>query len=138
MTSNHSHSSHGHVHGRDPSSDADELGGAPACGVYDHRHDAPLKLDSEQLEEAASMFAALADPERLLLLLDLAEGERCVSELVHSRVAPLSAINDRLQTLFAARLVKRRRDDVHIYYSLADDHVLVLLRNVLAHSAEPF
>ena len=97
-----------------------------------------MKLDAEQLDEAASMFAALADPERLLLLLDLAEGERCVSELVHSRAAPLSTINDRLQTLFAARLVKRRRDDVHIYYSLADDHVLVLLRNVLAHSAEPF
>lgn len=127
-----------HSHHPDQGSDAGASIDAPACGVYDHRHNASLKLDAEQLDEAAGMFAALADPERLLLLLDLAEGERCVSELVHSRAAALSAVNDRLQTLFVARLVKRRRDDTHIYYSLADDHVLVLLRNVLAHSAEPF
>ena len=111
---------------------------APACGVYGHRHNPPLKLDTEQLAEAARMFYALSDPQRLLLLLDLAEGERCVSELVHSRANSLSTVIDRLQILFDARLVKRRRDDVHIYYSLADEHVLVLLRNVLAHSAEPF
>ena len=128
--------SHRHDHHHDPAAGTGEA--APACGVYDHRHGTPPVLEAEQLNEAASMFHALSDPQRLLLLLDLAEGERCVSELVHSRAAALSAVNDRLQVLFTARLVKRRRDDVHIYYSLADDHVLVLLRNVLAHSAEPF
>jgi ArsR family transcriptional regulator len=133
MTSpNQDHSrDHPHLTSLDPTS-------APTCGVYGHRHTPPLKLDTEQLIEAARMFYALSDPQRLLLLLDLAEGERCVSELVHSRATALSTVTDRLQTLFDARLVKRRRDDVHIYYSLADDHVLVLLRNMLAHSAEPF
>ncbi|RYF59922.1 MAG: ArsR family transcriptional regulator [Comamonadaceae bacterium] len=84
------------------------------------------------------MFQALSDPARLKLLMDLASGERCVSELVHTQQAKLSSVSARLKVLHAARLVNRRRDAKHIYYSLADDHVLVLLRNVLAHSAEPF
>ena len=111
---------------------------APACGAYDHRHGDPLPTDPEQLEEAARMFQALSDPARLKLLMDLAGGERCVSELVHTQQAKLSSVSARLKVLHAARLVNRRRDAKHIYYSLADDHVLVLLRNVLAHSAEPF
>lgn len=135
--------SHGHSHGHshllddDPNTSRSEVE-APACGAYDHRHGDPLPTDPEQLEEAARMFQALSDPARLRPLMDLAAGERCVSELVHTQQAKLSSVSARLKVLHAARLVNRRRDAKHIYYSLADDHVLVLLRNVLAHSAEPF
>lgn len=134
----HSHD-HDHTHTLlDDAVAGDPPAEAPACGAYDHRHGDPLPTDPEQLEEAARMFQALSDPARLKLLMDLAGGERCVSELVHTQQAKLSSVSARLKVLHAARLVNRRRDAKHIYYSLADDHVLVLLRNVLAHSAEPF
>ncbi len=134
MTHDHSHS-----HMLDEAADSERAEvEAPACGAYDHRHGEPLPTDPEQLEDAARMFQALSDPARLRLLMDLATGERCVSELVHTQQAKLSSVSARLKVLHAARLVNRRRDAKHIYYSLADDHVLVLLRNVLAHSAEPF
>lgn len=143
----HAHT-HDHAHDHDHSHDHDIEGDddgdntspieSPCCSAYDHRHAAPLPMDPDQLSEAAQMFQALSDPARLKLLLDLAEGERCVSELVFSQQAKLSSVSSRLKVLYAARLVNRRRDAKHIYYSLADDHVLVLLRNVLAHSAEPF
>lgn len=135
----HSHAGHNHTHTLlDDAGVGDVPVEAPACGAYDHRHADPLPTDPEQLEEAARMFQALSDPARLKLLMDLASGERCVSELVHTQQAKLSSVSARLKVLHAARLVNRRRDAKHIYYSLADDHVLVLLRNVLAHSAEPF
>lgn len=129
---NHSYHTH------DPARPDSAAHDAPACGAYDHRHGEPLPTDPEQLAEAAAMFQALSDPARLALLIDLAGGERCMSELVHTQQATLSSVTARLKVLHAARLVNRRRDTKHIYYSLADEHVLVLLRNMLAHSAEPF
>ncbi|MDO5056170.1 MAG: metalloregulator ArsR/SmtB family transcription factor [Lautropia sp.] len=92
---------------------------------------------SQQLELAAQMCQAMGDPTRLRLLLWLAQREVCVSELVELEQAKLSSISARLQQLHAARLVTRRRQAKHIFYSLADDHVRHLLLNVLNHASEP-
>lgn len=91
----------------------------------------------QQLELAAQMCQAMGDPTRLRLLLWLAQREVCVSELVELERAKLSSISARLQQLHAARLVTRRRQAKHIFYSLADDHVRNLLLNVLNHASEP-
>jgi len=89
-----------------------------------------------QLEAAAAMCRAMSDPARMRLLVLLAERERCVSEIVAHDESPLTSISARLQTLYAAKLVSRRREAKHIFYSLADEHVHLLLRNVLGHAAE--
>jgi ArsR family transcriptional regulator len=34
------------------------------------------------------------------------------------------------------RLVNRRREAKHIFYTLADEHVLPLVRNAIEHAAE--
>jgi len=108
---------------------------APLC-----QHPVPdppaLAYSEQQLEVAARMCHAMSDPARLRLLLRLAEKERCVSELVAHEQAKLSSVSARLQTLHSAALVSRRREAKHIYYSLADEHVRELLRNVLNHAAE--
>lgn len=93
--------------------------------------------DTRQLELAASMCHALSDASRLRLLLRLAEGERCVSEIVALEGAKLTSISSRLQMLHAARLVVRRRDAKHVYYALADQHIHELLGSILSHAAEP-
>lgn len=82
------------------------------------------------------MCKALADPSRLRLLLWLAQGEMCVSELVERGGDKLSSVSARLQLLFNSGLVSRRRETKHVFYALADQHVHDLLSNVLHHAAE--
>jgi DNA-binding transcriptional ArsR family regulator len=82
------------------------------------------------------MFQALSDPERLRLLVRLATGEACVSELAEQEGEKVSTVSARLQTLYAVRLVKRRREAKHVYYALADEHVLPLVTNAIDHAAE--
>jgi ArsR family transcriptional regulator, lead/cadmium/zinc/bismuth-responsive transcriptional repressor len=108
----------------------------PAC-LHAHTSGETLDCKLRDLETAASMCHALSDPARLRLLLWLAQRERCVSELVELEHAKLSSISARLQMLYAARLIARRRDAKHIFYTLADEHVRALLRNVLTHAVEP-
>jgi len=90
--------------------------------------------DEVALAAAAAMFRALADPERLRLLVRLASGEACVTDLADE--SKLTTVSARLQTLHAVRLVSRRRDSRHIYYALADQHVLDLVRNAMEHADE--
>jgi len=97
---------------------------------------ASLCFSARQLEQAAAMCQAMADPSRLRLLLWLQQEERCVSELVELEQAKLSSISARLQLLHSARLVSRRREAKHIFYRLADAHVHHLLDNILHHAAE--
>lgn len=82
------------------------------------------------------MCKALAAPSRLRLLLWLAQGEMCVSELVERDGDKLSSVSARLKLLHNARLVTRRRETKHVYYALADQHVHDLVSNVLHHAAE--
>ena len=111
------------------------MNGPAAHGGYPPRP--PVHLPSQaQIEAAAEMFRALADSERLRLLLRLAEGEACVSELAEYEGEKITTVSARLKTLFTMRLVKRRREAKHIFYALADEHVLPLVRNAIDHAAE--
>lgn len=91
--------------------------------------------DPGEFELAAGMFRAMGDPERLRLLAILRDGERCVSEFV-GEADKWSTVSARLQLLYKARLVRRRREAKHVYYSLADAHVSRLVSDALAHAAE--
>lgn len=75
----------------------------------------------------ASVAAAMANPHRLELLEQLAQGERSV-EVVAGRVG-LSVANasQHLQQLRRAGLVGARRDGKFVFYFLADTNVLDLL-----------
>ena len=109
----------------------------PACGHGAHPERAPFAAPpDETLESAAAMLSAAGDPARLRLLLRLAEGERCVSELAEAEGDKLATISARLKLLHTARLVARRREAKHVHYSLTDHHVLQLVRDILDHAAE--
>jgi ArsR family transcriptional regulator len=45
-------------------------------------------------------------------------------------------ISQRLKILFQANLITKKRSGKHIYYALADDHVITLLENALKHIEE--
>ena len=88
------------------------------------------------LERAAAILRAAGDPGRLRLLELLRPGERCVTELAEFTGDSLSTISARLRVLRGERLLSRRREGKHQYYSLADHHVAELVQGVFEHAAE--
>jgi len=88
-----------------------------------------------QLEAAAAMFRALADPPRLKTLIWLAQKERTVTELAELTDEKIATVSARLKVLFMARLVKRRREGQNIRYAITDAHVINLVRNAVDHAS---
>ena len=97
---------------------------------------APAPVDSNQLDRAATMFAAMSDTSRLHLLLCLTEAGASVSELSAATGEKLSTVSARLGVLHKAPLVARRREGKRIIYSLAGHHVLSLVSNVVDHACK--
>jgi ArsR family transcriptional regulator len=60
----------------------------------------------------------------------------CVTELAASEQESLSTISQRLRVLRSENLIVRRRRGKHINYALADQHVMDLVFNALAHATE--
>lgn len=109
----------------------------PKCDTKSHTKRTPFALPSEATVEGATMMLrAAGDSARLRILLLLTDGEQCVTELAEEEGEKVATVSARLKLLHTARLVKRRREAKHIYYSLADHHVEHLLRDILEHAAE--
>ncbi|MBF0293418.1 MAG: helix-turn-helix transcriptional regulator [Nitrospinae bacterium] len=70
-------------------------------------------------EQVAAMLKAIAHPTRLLLLEELLNGERCVCELVPMTGADFSTVSKHLALLKAAGLVKSRKQELNVHYSIA-------------------
>ena len=112
--------------------------GEPSCTPDEHRPERARKpfVNNEALEMASRLFRAIGEPARLRILSRLAQGEMCVSELAASEGESLSTISQRLRVLRSENIIVRRRRGKHINYGLADQHVMDLVFNALAHATE--
>ena len=96
----------------------------------------PDTIDTETLRQAAAQAVAalklLANQDRLLLLCQLSQGERCVSELEEQLAIRQPTLSQQLGVLRTEGVVSTRRQGKNIYYSVADpamlDIVAVLYR----------
>ncbi|PZR64616.1 MAG: transcriptional regulator [Chloroflexi bacterium] len=79
-------------------------------------------------ERSAAVARALADPKRLCVLEQLAEGERSVGELSHDVGCQVPNMSQHLAVLRSAGIVASRRDGRTVYYRLADPSVLEIYR----------
>jgi len=79
-------------------------------------------------DEAAALLKVLANPDRLLLLCELSQGERCVSELEENLGIEQPTLSQQLTVLRNQGLVDTRREGKWIYYSVADSKVYALLQ----------
>ncbi len=104
--------------------------------THAHRSERKAAVNDEAFERAAGLFRAAGDVSRLKLLERLSDGEWCVTELAEAAGTGLSTVSQQLRLLRAERIVRRRRDGKHIYYSLADRHMSELVRSALEHAAE--
>ncbi len=105
----------------------------PSCSHEPHKHQ--LRSDIV-IQRTANLFQALGDPARLRLIELLYDGEHCVSELAQETNDSMSLISQRLKILFQAGLISKKRAGKHIYYALADEHVITLLENAFQHIEE--
>jgi DNA-binding transcriptional ArsR family regulator len=92
--------------------------------------------DVRETASLAELFHQMSDFTRLSLLLRLLEGERCVHDLSKEVEVSLSAVSHQLRSLRIAGLVTGRREGRHVFYSLADDHVRILVSTGLEHVRE--
>ncbi|MDC9823692.1 metalloregulator ArsR/SmtB family transcription factor [Devosia sp. ZB163] len=88
-------------------------------------------------EEAAQLLAAMANPKRLLILCNLLDRERTVSELAAIVDLEQSPLSQHLARLRAMGLVHARRNGQSVHYSLASAEVTELLETLYRIYCEP-
>ena len=87
-----------------------------------------LKLMRKNATAAAALLRAISHEARLLVLCELANGERSVGELVERSGLSQSALSQHLAKLREERLVATRREAQTIHYRIADQRAWRLLR----------
>lgn len=92
--------------------------------------------EKEVLEQISDLFKAFGDTTRVHILSLLARQELCVNDIAESVGLSQSAVSHQLRILKQMHLIKHRRDGKNILYSLADDHVLIILKTGLDHVTE--
>lgn len=95
-----------------------------------------LARPSAAYQQAADLLRALSAPVRLSLVDLLADGPRCVHELVDALGISQPLVSQHLQRLRAARLVATERRGREMVYRLADQHVAHVVRDALIHAEE--
>ncbi len=92
------------------------------------------RLDAAAAAHVATTLQALATPSRLLILTELRDGPRPVTELAEAVGMEQSAVSHQLRLLRNLGLVTGTRAGRSIVYSLYDNHVAQLLEEAIYHS----
>ncbi|MBT3279116.1 MAG: winged helix-turn-helix transcriptional regulator [Phycisphaerales bacterium] len=71
-----------------------------------------------QLDTRAGILKAMAHPTRLLVLEELADGERCVCDLQTLIGSDMSTVSKHLSVLKTAGLIEPRRAGMNVFYTL--------------------
>lgn len=92
--------------------------------------------DKLTVERIAELFKAFGDPTRVQILSQLQRRELCVNDIAEAVELSQSAVSHQLRILKQIHLIKYRREGKNILYSLADDHVNLILQTGLEHVME--
>lgn len=82
---------------------------------------------------AGALLRALSAPVRVAIVTVLAEGPRCVHELVEELGVAQPLVSQHLRVLRAAGVVAGERRGREVAYYLTDDHVGHLVADAVAH-----
>lgn len=78
--------------------------------------------------DASSLLKTLGNPDRLLLLCQLSQGEFCVSELESMSGISQPTLSQQLGVLRAENLVATRRAGKQIHYTLASKEATAIMQ----------
>jgi DNA-binding transcriptional ArsR family regulator len=91
----------------------------------------PMSMDMARLQKradhAATLLKVMANPNRLIILCQLAEGEKAVGELEGVVGLSQSALSQHLSVLRQQGIVLTRRSAQSIFYSLASREVRTIM-----------
>jgi len=96
------------------------------------------KLSEDALRLIAERFKALGEPMRLKLIMTLEQGEKNVGQIVEQVSSTQANVSRHLQYLTEAGILKRRKDGLHVYYSISDPRVFDLCQVVCGSLEEHF
>jgi DNA-binding transcriptional ArsR family regulator len=91
-----------------------------------------LELDAMRASAGAacSLMKLLANPDRLLILCQLAQGEKRVGELEALLGIVQPTLSQQLTVLRAQEVVSTRREGKHVFYSLSSPKALALMKTL--------
>ena len=90
----------------------------------------PCRLNADQLQSAAFVARSLADGNRLRILLLLSGGKQSVSAIVEALGVSQPLVSHHLKELKRALLVTVERAEPFVYYELADERILGVIRTL--------
>ncbi|MGZ5200432.1 MAG: ArsR/SmtB family transcription factor [Telluria sp.] len=99
----------------------------------DHSQVPGLAAMRAAAEQARGLLKVMSNPDRLLLLCQLVQGEQCVSDLERTVGIAQPTLSQQLGVLRDAGLVATRREGKQIYYSITSPEaqaVMDLLYNL--------
>ncbi len=85
----------------------------------------------ESADIASALMKVLANPDRLMLLCQLSQGEKSVSELSELTTIQQPTLSQQLTVLRDHQVVQTQRDGKNIYYRVTSEPALAII-NVLA------
>lgn len=94
------------------------------------------KINESEIYDLADLFKVFGDSTRLRILFVLFEEEMCVGDMAENLEMTQSAVSHQLKILKQNHLIKSRRDGKMIYYSLADEHVRLIIEKGREHIEE--
>lgn len=86
-----------------------------------------LHTNSAQVVE---VLKAMSHPERLMILCQLTKGEMGVGRLLSTSRMSQSALSQHLTVLRKSNLVRFRKESQHVFYSLSDERVVPLIKQL--------
>lgn len=95
---------------------------------------APFELATmkSSAANACRLMKVLTNPDRLMILCQLAQGERCVSELESSLGILQPTLSQQLTVLRNEQLVVTRREGKNIFYQFASPQALAVMEVLYA------
>lgn len=113
----------------------------PHC-EFIHAHEDIVKKvndsmpDEELLYDLAELYKVFGDSTRIKILYVLFESEMCVCDIAQLLNMSISAISHQLRVLKQSQLVRFRKEGKTVFYSLADEHVRLILGQGMEHVCE--
>ena len=92
--------------------------------------------DEDTVYDVAELFKVFGDSTRIRILYCLFASEMCVCDIAALLNMSQSAISHQLSVLKKSKLVKCRRKGKTIFYSLADNHVRLIINQGVEHICE--
>lgn len=87
--------------------------------------------------QACRLMKVLANPDRLMVLCQLAQGEHCVGELEALLGIVQPTLSQQLTVLRDEELVSTRREGKNIYYQLTSPQALAVMEVLYAQYCKP-